>query len=429
MKYLYALLFLFVVSTFQSQAQRNFKPGYIVTLKGDTTKGFVDYKEWNENPREITFKTTEQAASQQYSPDNIKAFGVNQFDHYQGYIGPVTKGAVDLADLSSGIDSSFVSDRVFLQTITSGKNLTLYSYSDKIKTRYFIADKNAFPVELKRYVYLDNKQSDKIREFNLYTQQLLALALKYAPNDINLSERIQKLAYRARDIEDVILKIDGSNNQRKGSTASRTAISFFAGISANANKTTVAEKDDFLGSSEPSKTILPGINFGIDVFFNKNVGKWIFRTELGLSTNKASFNTTGTLVDNSLIYKRDDQLSFNQFTVSLSPQLICNIFNKANLKTYLSAGAQINFTSYSNYKHDIQEYVNQGTIGDAHNDKNYLRKTYPNAVFKAGVIVNNRFDIYAGYNTKQRLGSYIGKGYSFNIDSYRVGVNYLFGKK
>jgi hypothetical protein len=184
-------------------------------------------------------------------------------------MGPVTTGAVDLADLSSGIDSSFVTENIFLRIVSGGKNVTLYSYADRIKTRYFIADRNSAPVELKRYVYLDNRQSDKIREFNLYTQQLLALAIKYAPDNKDLTERIQKVAYRAQDLEDIVLKIDGTGNQRKNKTTARGGISFFAGVSANSNKTTVVEKNGNLGNAKASNSILPGANFGIDVFLIK----------------------------------------------------------------------------------------------------------------------------------------------------------------
>jgi hypothetical protein len=427
MKYFYCLLLVLV--SIQLHAQRNLKPGYIVALNGDTTNGFIDVKEWSQNPRSIAFKATAQSATKQYSQANIKAFGVDQFDHYQRYIGPITKGAVDLADLSSGIDSSFVTDSVFLRLIVGGKNLTLYSYTDRIKTRYFIGESNSPTVELKRYVYLDARQSDKIREFNFYTQQLLALAIKYGSDNKALTEDLQKTAYEAQDLERVILKIDGSENQPKRSTAKRAGVSFFAGLSANSNKTTVVEKDAYLGSAKSSNTVTPEINLGLDVYFNKNVGKFIFRTEVGLSTNKVSFDTKSAEVDYLNTYRRDDQLTFNQFTIAISPQLIWNVFNKANFKTYLAAGAQINFTSYSNFKHNIQEYLNQKMIGDNHIDNNYLRATYPNAVFKLGVIISNRFDIYAGYNTQQRLGNYSGKTYSFNIDSYRAGVNYLFGKK
>ncbi|MDB5026006.1 MAG: hypothetical protein JWP78_3761 [Mucilaginibacter sp.] len=32
-----------------SYAQSNYKPGYVITLKGDTLPGFIDYREWNSN--------------------------------------------------------------------------------------------------------------------------------------------------------------------------------------------------------------------------------------------------------------------------------------------------------------------------------------------------------------------------------------------
>jgi len=428
MKHFFALLSICFFLHFNANAQRNFKPGYIVTLSGDTTKGFVDYKEWNRNPSEVTFKTTEQTASQQYSPNEIKAFGVNQFDHYQRYIGPVTTGAVDLADLGSGIDSSFVLEHVFLRIIAGSKNLTLYNYTDRIKKRYFISDQNSTPVELRRYVYLDSRQSNRTGEFNFYTQQLLALAIKYRPGNKDLVDQIQKTAYWEKDIEEVILKIDGSENQRKKLIAKRAGLSFFAGLSVNSFKTKVVEKDTYLGSAKAANTILPGVNFGVDIFFNKNVAKLIFRTEVGLSANNVSFDTKAVEVDYLNTYRRDDQLTFNQLTVSVTPQFIYNFYNKAAFKAYLAVGGQINFTSFSNYKHDVQESLNQISIGNNHTDKNYLRKTYPNAVIKAGIVLSKRFDIYATYNTRARLDNYAGKFYTYDIDSYRVGINYLFGK-
>jgi len=430
MKYFIALLSLTIAIQFNATAQRNYKPGYVVTLNGDTTKGFIDYKEWNQNPRDITFKTTEQAATVQYLPAEIRAFGVTGFDDYLTYIGPITKGAVDLGDLSSGIDSSFVNDNVFLRVLTSGKDVSLYRYDDKIKTRYFVADGTAAPVELKRFVYLDSKQSDKIREYNFYMQQLLALALKYQPADKNLAERIQKLPYRNQEIEDVVLKLDGTNNNIKKTAAARGGLRFFAGISANSFKTTIQDKETPIGKAEPSNTISPGVNFGVDVFFNKNVGKWIFRTEVGLSTNKVNFDSKSTVVDYLNVYKRNDQLTFNQFTVTVTPQLVFNAFNKPNFKAYLAAGAQINFTNYNNYKHDIQDYLNGVQLGDFHNTNNYLRKTYPTAILKAGAVVSKRFDIYVAYSTQAKLTNFTSRGsYSFNVDSYRIGVNYLFGKQ
>jgi len=46
MKHLVKLLLIFILLPFISTAQTNYKPGYVVTLTGDTLHGFIDYKEW-----------------------------------------------------------------------------------------------------------------------------------------------------------------------------------------------------------------------------------------------------------------------------------------------------------------------------------------------------------------------------------------------
>jgi hypothetical protein len=58
MKYQNKLLLFFFLLPFFSLAQTNYKPGYVVTLKGDTLRGFIDYKEWIKNPKYISFKNT-----------------------------------------------------------------------------------------------------------------------------------------------------------------------------------------------------------------------------------------------------------------------------------------------------------------------------------------------------------------------------------
>jgi len=428
MKHTRIIIFcLFTLMQFNATAQRNFKPGYVVSLKGDTTKGFVDYKKWDQNPQVVLFKLA--AIAQQYSPANIKAFGVERFENYETYTGPITTGAVNLRDLSKGIDSSFVTETVFLKSIVKGKNIALYSYKDKIKTRFFISEKNGVPVELKRYVYLDTKRSDRITENNIFIQQLLDLAIKYQPDNNKLADVIKKVLYRADNIEDVVLTIDGSSNQFKKSTGSGGRMALFAGLSANYFKTTVAGSADFLAESDPSHSILPGVNFGVDMYFNKNADNLIFRTEIGLSANNVRLAKVTNQTDNIDTYVRDNKLSFNQFTVTLTPQLIYNVFHKSNFKAYLSGGAQINLTNYSSFDDHLMEYLNNTLIGDTHRTDPYLKTVYFGAIFKAGFVLNNQIELYAGYSTRAYLGNYSQNGQSFNVDCYRAGINYLFGKK
>ncbi|TSD63509.1 hypothetical protein FFF34_018125 [Inquilinus sp. KBS0705] len=73
-----------------SIAQSNFKPGYVVTLKGDTIQGFFDYRGWDSNPRKVKFKTDLNAAVQELTPANTLYFDINGLEAYQHYEGPIT---------------------------------------------------------------------------------------------------------------------------------------------------------------------------------------------------------------------------------------------------------------------------------------------------------------------------------------------------
>jgi len=50
MKFFSPPLFLAVIAPAVLFAQSNFKSGYIVMPKGDTVKGYIDYREWDNNP-------------------------------------------------------------------------------------------------------------------------------------------------------------------------------------------------------------------------------------------------------------------------------------------------------------------------------------------------------------------------------------------
>lgn len=434
MKYLYLILFSLIAVQFSATAQRNFKPGYIVTLNGDTTKGIIDYKEWNQNPGEITFKTTEQAAAQQYSPDNIKAFGIDHTDHYQKYTGPITTGTVDLGDLSSGIDSSFTTAKVFLRILTSGKNLTLYNYKDKIKTRYFIADKNSAPVELRRYVYLDNKQQGKIREYNFYTQQLLAFAIKYAPDNTALTESINKVAYRATDLEAVILKFNGNINKYNTSSESGSGTEFFIGVGANMTNAAFTgtpspgSAENIFYAKAKAQSVRPLIAGGIDFFFNKSVKKLFFRAEVNLTINKINATHHSTYIDYINKIERDDEVTLNQTNVAFNPQLVYNVYNTNNLKFFVAAGLQLNFSLLNNKHYYVEYYLNGKS--ETKQDRQYLYryKTMTTTLTaKTGVTLANKFNIYLGYGAPVSIID--NPNYGIDLATYQVGINYLFGKK
>ncbi|MEO8947323.1 MAG: hypothetical protein ABI308_02870 [Mucilaginibacter sp.] len=207
MKYLFILLILLPALSF---AQSNNKPGYIVTLQGDTIKGFITFKGWN-TPDKIIFKNNADAVMQTYTPTKINGFGLKGGNTYQTYKGRISEDRMDLSSLSIGIDSTFSKDTVFLRVVKKGKNVTLLHYKDAIKDRFFIAEKNGPPTELIYRAYVSNikNRTGLIETFDTkYQKQLHALRIKYRPDEAQLINAIQTAQYTEKDLVKIINKLN-----------------------------------------------------------------------------------------------------------------------------------------------------------------------------------------------------------------------------
>ncbi len=143
------LLFFALLLPLTSNAQSNYKPGYAVTLKGDTLRGYIDNKDWDINPASINFKTSStDNHTQKFTVSSISFFTVENMS-FEKYAGPVSTDITDINRIANGRDTSYRIDTVFLRILQKGKNVALYSYSDDIKTRFYIGEKPDYaPVEL-----------------------------------------------------------------------------------------------------------------------------------------------------------------------------------------------------------------------------------------------------------------------------------------
>ncbi|HEX3386241.1 MAG TPA: hypothetical protein VHS53_13670, partial [Mucilaginibacter sp.] len=181
-------LILFLLS-FGASAQSNYKPGYVIDLKGDTIKGFIDYREWSICPDTIKFKKAATDESSLYGVNEIGYFNVDGVDEYRKFTVTISNSEIDPNKLEYLKDTTLRTATVFLRVLQQGGKVTLYSYTDKLKTRYYIGEgSNVTPKELIYQTYLDphyddpsnsgGRTSRTITE-NTFRRQLNAVALKY----------------------------------------------------------------------------------------------------------------------------------------------------------------------------------------------------------------------------------------------------------
>ena len=421
MKHFYITLTIVFLLPLFSNAQSNYKPGYVVSLNGDTLKGFIDYKEWDHNPRQLNFKNDiNSKQSTQYTVANSLSFGVNGLEYYRRYYLGLSNDYIEITKLSAGIDTTTTKDTVFLRIITTGKNLTLFAYTDNIKQRLFVAEGNSSPVELIYHTYFYSRLSTVIVNSTGYKLQLQRWASIYQPTDETLRNDIQRTGYFLKNIAKIVNEINGLDTKLLAGYY-RTGHKFFAGVGIN-DEVTSAKSDAATVSGGKSSSVFPKIDIGVDQYFNKNVRKFLLRTELSVTGSNTSIVTNGFV---NTAYTQT--LKFKRYKASLNPQLIFNAYNGDNIKFYIGAGLALNYSTYSNKENRIIYYIGGQPLDPADEEFPNVQNLSFTITARTGVTISDKFDVYIGYLPASALNENI--GYSLRATSYQAGVNYFFGGK
>ena len=76
-------LFLIIIFCYyESEAQTDFRPGYVITNSNDTLHGFIDYRGEVRNSKKCTFKQNQDSEVKAYSPGEIKGYRFNESKFY-----------------------------------------------------------------------------------------------------------------------------------------------------------------------------------------------------------------------------------------------------------------------------------------------------------------------------------------------------------
>ncbi|MEO6149659.1 MAG: outer membrane beta-barrel protein [Mucilaginibacter sp.] len=417
------LSFLFLFIPFITFAQSNFKAGYIVSTKGDTIRGLVDYKEWEFNPGKIFFKETINSPEVSYAPGDISFFAINGFEYYRSAFVKISQGGTNVDKLSgstlAGIDSAYLSANVFLRVIFGGSKASLYSYKDAIKERFYIGQGDITPDELIYIVYLDETGTNKLIK-DTYKRQLQKIAATYDPQNSKLLRQIQNAKYAESDIRQIVEQVN-VDKDAKYAIEKRASTRYYAGVGINNGKINFLSNSDYFKEKRSASSARPKIAVGLDILINKNVGKLIFRNEISFSMARGNFSYTGTA---NTPYTGSIQL--DQIAINYTPQILYNFYNTNAAKVYFTVGPGINYAKYSNKKQKLTY-----TIGDEilETESDFLVEPetfFFNIYIGAGVVVNKKFDIYLGYIPATVISTGAPK---LEYTSLQVGVNYLFGSK
>jgi hypothetical protein len=425
MKHFYLLFILAIFCPLISLAQSNYKPGYIVTTKGDTLKGFIDYREWNINPKSISFKANGTTNSKSFTPADITFFNVNTFESYQKYSGRVSRDETAENRVLNGRDTSFFTDDVFLQVLQKGKVINLFSYTDAIKPRYFYSDPTDNIIhELVYRVYFDARAVTASRGHtvneNTYLQQLSAVALKASVLDDKLQSIMNDAGYNRSILLKIVTRMNGLSKAdlHTNSADDKSNFDLYAGLGVNAM--TTKPHGNYLAAGGKSYTsYLPKALIGFNAYANPNTRKLLFSVELAVALAKyKSIYNNKTNPYQGILY------TFNQTIISIIPQISYNFYNADNLKFYGTIGYDLSRSFYANKKFVRQD---DGTDTSYGVFPFFLHTTGNSVMYKTGFLINKRIQIYADYISGNGI-SYDGF-FGLTQSNYQIGINYLLGKQ
>lgn len=342
-------------------AQTNFHQGYVVKSNGDTVKGYIDYREWSESPLSVDFKATKaDQLTQHFDPTTARGFGVNGMETYITYSGLISNDLNHFPNLAVKLDTSKVQATVFLRLVTSGSHLSFYSQADSRKYRYFVAESNGAPVELKFTQYY-NEQHDAV-ERAFFRGQLIFYINKYTPEKTGLVSQAENIAFEQDQIEKVVYQINGDTVARVNGHTKANRLRWNLGVAFMYSQ---------LKGESGSYNGLPQISFGLDVFDNPNVQQWVFRTSISfsdLNVKEPTYSPTTGI---------GGTVNVDQTTFSVTPQILYNLYNKENLKVFVGGGASLNFSGYSDgYKFTTSWYNLPLTAGVSINKRIEAAFTY-----------------------------------------------------
>ncbi|MEH0155621.1 hypothetical protein V6R21_15850 [Limibacter armeniacum] len=271
-----------------SYAQENYLPGKIFTLEKDTLDGFVDYRNWEANPKKITFKSLDDK-TQTFTVLEINGFTV----HDELYLSAIVESDPSGQSIRKGLDADqkvvTESDTVFLQTIVEGHKSLYHNRNDDGKSEYYIGKGDTFELlEFKQY--LKYKEENGIRrvyigENNKFRGQLIL----YMHDCPDIDKKIANINYSIRDLKKVFDFYYSKAGKVKSFDKTQDKAKLNTGIllGATNSKLTIKGVDfPYLASQDYAASLSPTFGVYFDVVLPRNQGKWSIYNELIMNSFK-----------------------------------------------------------------------------------------------------------------------------------------------
>ncbi|MBK9980884.1 MAG: hypothetical protein IPP15_00425 [Saprospiraceae bacterium] len=269
--------FVFLFFSYTAFSQVNSIPGYLIKLNGDTTRGYIDYRNWKKNPSEISFKSSMDKEWIRFNPLTIAGFSVAD-EIYRSSI--IEKESILNESGDSRYDSKLITetDTVFLQMLISGSKSLLFLEDDNGTGQLYVPGGSGYTLlTYKRYLKIQDGKQGYI-ENRTFIGQLY----EYLKDCQDISQTLNHLEYTRADLIKLFIhyfECAGSPIQfRKHTEKIIIELGIEAGVvhsKMDVKSTTNALKDINFKSSE-----MPSGGLFFDFVIPRSQRKWSSHNEI-----------------------------------------------------------------------------------------------------------------------------------------------------
>ncbi|MGA3012935.1 MAG: hypothetical protein ABSD71_02750 [Bacteroidales bacterium] len=282
----YSILFFFFIlfNSNELVAQENFIEGYIITLKKDTVKGTIDYREWNLNPISIHFKDNMGKMSI-LKPDDISGFVVPPKDIYVSSHVSLDLSSLEPKDLIAHKEPKIVKDTaLFLLTVVKGRASLFYMKDHNNREHYYVSKDGAPLIELLlKKSYLNTSEGTTLHHNYVATVELFKGQLIVLFNDCpSLNTKINNSDYSIISLRSLVINYNECQHSTIDFVKKEETVKCKFGLLAGPTLTKIS----FRGGSDDLTDVkmsdcysfLAGVSF--HVIFPRERAKWILVDEL-----------------------------------------------------------------------------------------------------------------------------------------------------
>ena len=308
-------LIVLILGTFLSLnafSQRNFIPGYVVTLHGDTLHGQIDYRNWDRNPDKIVFELEGKTTPVQYSPLDIRSFKGND-EIYVSAIVSSSASSRKAGNLGDETNLRTEVDTTFLQTLIQGDK-SLYYLKNRLGIENFYIKQNGKYELLVYNIYKSNTEA-KVHVTKKYVGQLTL----YFNNAPSVQQQLQKTDYTKTSLKNLFLAY-----YRQSSTAPKFQKktdkgSVEYGLVAGVSISSVKFGGDgfvYLTSTDIPQSVNPTGGLFLNFVLPRSQGKWSIYNELNYNSFQLSTDYNGFYHDIYYTEQINTEFSFSYLSLN-----------------------------------------------------------------------------------------------------------------